>query len=45
MKESPLLGIEVIEEGDHPGVIESFIAEPLTDMGPVFLFDMGVFSG
>jgi hypothetical protein len=42
MKESPLLGIEIIEEGDHPGVIESFIAEPLTDMGPVFLFDMGV---
>ena len=42
MKESPLLGIEMIEEGDHPGVIESFIAEPLTDMGPVFLFDMGV---
>ena len=42
MKESPLLGIEIIEEGDHTGVIESFIAEPLTDMGPVFLFHMGV---
>ena len=42
MKESPLLGIEIIEEGDHPGVIESFIAQPLSDMGPVFLFDMGV---
>ena len=42
MKESPLLGIEIVEEGDHTGVIESFIAEPLTDMGPVFLFDMGV---
>ena len=42
MKESPLLGIELIEEGDHTGIIESFIAEPLTDMGPVFLFHMGV---
>ena len=42
MKESPLLGIEIIEEGDHTGVIESFIAEPLPYMGPVFLFDMGV---
>ena len=42
MKESPLLAIEIIEQGDHTGLIESFIAEPLTDMGPVFLFDMGV---
>jgi len=42
MKESPFLGIEIIEQGDHTGIIESFIAEPLTDMGPVFLFDMGV---
>jgi hypothetical protein len=42
MKESPLMGIEIIEQWDHTGVIESFIAEPLTDMGPVFLFHMGV---
>lgn len=42
MKESPLMGVEIIEEGDHTGVIESFIAEPLSDMGPVFLFHMGV---
>ena len=36
------MGIEVIEQWDHTGVIESFIAEPLSDMGPVFLFHMGV---
>jgi hypothetical protein len=42
MKESPLVGIEIIEEWDSSGVIESFIAEPLSDMGPVFLFDMGI---
>jgi hypothetical protein len=42
MKESPLMGIEIIEEWDHTGVIESFIAQPLSDMSPVFLFHMGV---
>jgi len=42
MEESPFLGIEIIEERHDTGVIESFIAEPLTDMGPVFLFHMGV---
>ena len=42
MKESPFLGIEIIEESHDTGVIESFIAEPLTHMGPVFLFHMGV---
>ncbi len=36
------MGVEIIEQGDHTGIIESFIAEPLTDMGPVFLFDVGV---
>jgi hypothetical protein len=42
MEESPLMGVEVIEQGDGTGIIESLIAEPLTDMGPVFLFDVGV---
>ena len=42
MKEPPLLTIEVIEERDHLGIIESLVAEPLTDVGPVFLFDMSV---
>jgi len=40
--ESPFLGVEVVEEGDDIGVIESLVAEPLADVGPVFLFDMGV---
>jgi len=42
MKEPPLFGIEVIEEGDDPGIIEALIAEPLADVCPVLLFDMGV---
>ena len=42
MKESPLFGIEVIEERDDTGVIEALISEPLADVGPVLLFDMGV---
>ena len=42
MKESPLFGVEMVEQGDHTGVIESFIAEPLADMSPIFLFDMGI---
>ena len=41
-KESPLFGIEVIEERDDSGIIEALIAEPLADVGPVLLFDMGV---
>ena len=42
VEESPLLAVQVIEEGDDLGVIESLVAEPLADMGPVFLFDVGV---
>jgi len=42
VEESPLLAVQVIEEGDDLGVIESFVSEPLADMGPVFLFDVGV---
>ena len=42
MKEPPLMTIQVIEEGDNVRVIEALVAEPLTDMGPVFLFDMSV---
>ena len=41
-KESPFFGIEVIEERDDSGIIEALIAEPLADVGPVLLFDMGV---
>jgi len=42
MKEPPLFGIEVIEERDDPGIIEALISEPLADVCPVLLFDMGV---
>ena len=42
MKESPFMGIEVIEERDDVGIVEALVAEPLADMGPVFLFDVGV---
>jgi hypothetical protein len=42
MKESPFKGIEVIEERDDFGIIEALVAEPLADMGPVFLLDMGI---
>jgi hypothetical protein len=42
MKESPLFGIEVIEERDDSGIIEALISEPLADVCPVLLFDMGV---
>jgi hypothetical protein len=42
MKEPPFFGIEVIEERDGPGVIEALVAEPLADVCPVLLFDMGV---
>ena len=42
MKESPLFGIEVIEERDDFGIIEALISEPLADVCPVLLFDMGV---
>ena len=42
MEESPLFGIEVIEERDDSGIIEALIPEPLADVCPVLLFDMGV---
>ena len=41
-KESPLFGIEVIEERDDSGIIETLITEPLADVCPVLLFDVGV---
>jgi hypothetical protein len=34
--------IEFVEQGDDLRVIESLVAEPLADVGPVFLFDVGV---
>ncbi len=42
VEESPFFGIEVIEERDDFGIIEALISEPLADVCPVLLFDMGV---
>ena len=42
LKESIFVAVQVIEERDDLGVIQSFVSEPLTDVGPVFLFDVGV---
>ena len=42
MEEPPLVRIEVIEERDNVRIIEALVAEPLTDVGPVFLFDVSV---
>ena len=41
-KESPLFGIEVVKKRDDFGIIEALISEPLADVCPVLLFDMGV---
>ncbi len=40
--QAPLIGVEFVEQGNHTGVVESIVTDPLPDMGPVFLFDMGV---
>jgi len=42
MQEPPFLAVEGVEEGDDPGIAESFISEPLSSVGPVFLFYMGI---
>lgn len=42
MEEPPFLGIEVIKGGDDAGVVKAIVPEPLPDVGPVFLFDVGV---
>jgi hypothetical protein len=42
VEEPPLRGVESIEEVDKLRFVEALIAEPLTDMGPVFLLDVSV---
>jgi len=42
VEESPFLGIEVVEGRYDGGVIQAVVSEPLPDVCPVFLFDMGV---
>ena len=42
VEESPFGGVEVIDEFNESKIFESQIAEPLANVGPVLLFDMGV---
>ena len=42
MKKSPFVTVEIIEQWDEEGLIETAIADPLANMSPVFLFNMGV---
>jgi len=42
MEEPPFLGVEVVEQGYDLGVVQSFIAQPLSHVSPVFLLHMGV---
>lgn len=43
VEQAPFVAVEVVEEEeDDLGVIDAAITEPLADMGPVFLFDVGV---
>ncbi len=42
MIQSPLLGVEVIHESNEDPFIESMVSEPLSHMGPVLLFHVGV---
>ena len=42
LQKAPLVGVEVVDEGDELWVVESIVAEEVADIGPVFLFDMGV---
>ena len=42
VKQSPFGLIELIEKGNDLRDIEPMVSEPLSDVSPVFLFDMGV---
>ena len=41
-KEAPFVAEEIVEGGNDLGILEAAVAKPLTDMGPVFLFDVCV---
>ena len=41
-EKAPLVAIEIVESCDDLGILEAAVAKPLTDMGPVFLFDVCV---
>lgn len=42
VEEPPLLGIEVVEGLQDGRVVKAQITQPLADMSPVFLFDVGI---
>ena len=42
VEEPPLSRVEIVEELDQLGILEALVTQPLTDMGPVLLLDMGV---
>lgn len=42
VEEAPFFCIEVVERRNAIGIVQAIITEPLSDMGPVFLFDVGV---
>lgn len=40
--EPPLVFVKVVHHGNDLGIFEALVPEPLTDVGPVFPFDVGV---
>ena len=38
----PFLGVECIKQGNDGWIIETMVTQPLSDLGPVFLFDMRI---
>ena len=42
VEEPPVVFVEVVEATDNVGVFKPAVAEPLTDVGPVFSLDVGV---
>ena len=42
VKESPFLGIEVVEGRHDVGIIQAIVSDPLPYVRPVFLLDMGI---
>ncbi len=42
MEEPPFGSVELIEQRDDLRVVEAVIPKPLSDVGPVLLFHMGV---
>ena len=41
-QEGPLVGVEIVQEGNDARVIEALVAEVLSDVSPIFAFDMGI---